>query len=762
VDRSPEARIIAGKSLTFNTSLLQNYWSKVTATNDIALGNATVDQDSWRGATQLMQRTVSSGTYEYRTYKGSLWNNTWGPQTLDTVIGGYDSSMALGGTLSGNGATLYNGAGAAAGANGSTGSVAAPTALGHNQSGVVGVIDHAALGDPSASALAAVLAANSANTGVPTTVAPLSAASTQAVTRATDAPHTDALALGQSSASGTSVPTHISSASHLVANGISGGNLAVSIAAAVLNNISLPGNSRGLFHLTPNPTSHYLVETNPAFTNQQTWLSSDWYLNQLGLDPATTQKRLGDGFYEQRLVREQVLALTGRTQLGDYQNEQAQYQALLAAGVATAKAFDIRPGIALSDAQMASLTTDVVMLEERTVQGQQVLVPVVYLAHVKEGDLLPGGALIAAGNIELYDSQGLVNRGTIRASNNLVLDGVSLDSRSGNLQSGGLTQITTRGDVDLSNAQLKAGSLNLDTGGNLLLASTTTTAGYQLGGAASGSASQTLLERIASIDVQGDAVIRTAGDFTQNGARLAVGGNLAALVGGDWNLGTVQTGDTKQATRVGRVSGVASSTETYNTVAQVSIGGSTLAQVGGKLTAVGAQLDLAGGGTLAVKGNIDLSAAVDQLQVDSTAASSGRCARRRASTARPATAKATACTRMPRRCRGHASQQTTTWPCKAQATSPCRPAASSSPRAPWPCRPQATSSSVRKISTTNWIAPMPVAIARVYAEPAAPRPTASPATQPSAQASAPALSPPSPGATWPSPAPASPRKPTPH
>jgi filamentous hemagglutinin len=59
-------------------------------------------------------------------------------------------------------------------------------------------------------------------------------------------------------------------------------------------------------------------------------------------------------------------------------------------------------------------------------------------------------------------------------------------------------------------------------------------------------------------------------------------------------------------------------------IACIRVGGSTLAQVGGKLTVVGAQMDLAGGGTLAVKGDIHLGAAVDRLQVDSTAASSGR------------------------------------------------------------------------------------------------------------------------------------------
>ncbi|MDQ5958961.1 MAG: filamentous hemagglutinin, partial [Pseudomonadota bacterium] len=51
------------------------------------------------------------------------------------------------------------------------------------------------------------------------------------------------------------------------------------------------------------------------------WISSDYMLAQLALDPATTQKRLGDGFYEQRLITEQVAQLTGRRFLIGYQNE---------------------------------------------------------------------------------------------------------------------------------------------------------------------------------------------------------------------------------------------------------------------------------------------------------------------------------------------------------------------------------------------------------------------------------------------------------
>ncbi|MEF9388761.1 S-layer family protein, partial [Ralstonia solanacearum species complex bacterium KE056] len=75
-------------------------------------------------------------------------------------------------------------------------------------------------------------------------------------------------------------------------------------------NTTLPNTS--LFHLNPSPGGSYLVETDPRFASYRTWLSSDYMLTQLRSDPALTQKRLGDGFYEQKLVREQVAQLTGR------------------------------------------------------------------------------------------------------------------------------------------------------------------------------------------------------------------------------------------------------------------------------------------------------------------------------------------------------------------------------------------------------------------------------------------------------------------
>ena len=67
---------------------------------------------------------------------------------------------------------------------------------------------------------------------------------------------------------------------------------------------ALPGatesTSNALFSFTSHPESAggYLIETDPRFANYRQWLSSDYLLEALAIDPAMMQKRLGDGFYE--------------------------------------------------------------------------------------------------------------------------------------------------------------------------------------------------------------------------------------------------------------------------------------------------------------------------------------------------------------------------------------------------------------------------------------------------------------------------------
>ncbi|XHT34513.1 hypothetical protein O4D10_09265 [Xanthomonas citri pv. citri] len=128
------------------------------------------------------------------------------------------------------------------------------------------------------------------------------------------------------------------------------------------------------------PGRRYLIETDPRFVNYDNFISSDFLLDKLGVDPEWTQTRLGDGFYEQRLVLDQITQLTGRRYLGNYADGVAQYRALLESGVAAAGQLQLSMGVGLTAAQAAALTQDIVWMVEQEYQGQTVLVPVVYLA----------------------------------------------------------------------------------------------------------------------------------------------------------------------------------------------------------------------------------------------------------------------------------------------------------------------------------------------------------------------------------------------
>ena len=70
----------------------------------------------------------------------------------------------------------------------------------------------------------------------------------------------------------------------------------IEIRSVSMDFMSLPSNA--LFSTTKDSQAKFLVETDPAFSNYKNWLSSDYMLDAMELDPATKQKRLGDGYYE--------------------------------------------------------------------------------------------------------------------------------------------------------------------------------------------------------------------------------------------------------------------------------------------------------------------------------------------------------------------------------------------------------------------------------------------------------------------------------
>ncbi|MBI5784588.1 MAG: DUF637 domain-containing protein [Rhodocyclales bacterium] len=296
-----------------------------------------------------------------------------------------------------------------------------------------------------------------------------------------------------------------------------------------------------LYSLNADPTAAYLVASDPRLINYRNWLSSDYLLANRAPDPRVTEKRLGDGFYEQRLLREQIAQLTGRRFLPGYTNDEAQYLALMNAGATFAQAQNLAPGVALTDAQVAQLTSDIVWLVEKEVKlpdGRmaRALVPQVYV-RVKDGDIDGSGALISANSIDLKIGGDLTNSGTLAGRQVVSLDADNLKNLGGRIAGDAVT-LNASTDIENLGGRIEArDSLSLTAQNDLTVASTTNTQ-------TSAQGERTNLGRLAGLYVTGEAGTLTAiagRNARFDGAEIVNTGAgpvlLAAM--GDMSFGTI-------------------------------------------------------------------------------------------------------------------------------------------------------------------------------------------------------------------------------
>ena len=381
------------------------------------------------------------------------------------------------------------------------------------------------------------------------------------------------------------------------------GDGAASVVRTTPLNPNIPGSS--LYSIHPSPGSNYLVETDPRFANYRQWLGSDYLLNALSIDPASVQKRLGDGFYEQRLVREQVAQLSGQRFLGDYRSDDEQYRALLESGVTYAKQWGLRPGIALTAVQMAQLTSDIVWLVEQEVtlpdgSTTRALVPQVYV-RVQAGDINGNGSLIAGRDVSIKLTGDLTNSGTIAGRQVVNLVAENIHNLGGRI-SGNAVSVQARQDLNNIGATISAqSSLSVSAGRDLNLQSTTHTASLQVPGI---SASRTSLDRVAGLYVTGDkgVLVASAGrDANIIGGVIASQGSASLTAQRDLNLGTIGESSSHSLVvddRNRRIQGAS-----QEVGSQISAAGPLTLQAGRDLNATAANVQ--------AEGRLDVSAARD-------------------------------------------------------------------------------------------------------------------------------------------------------
>ncbi|MBB4864037.1 filamentous hemagglutinin [Pseudomonas nitritireducens] len=353
---------------------------------------------------------------------------------------------------------------------------------------------------------------------------------------------------------------------------------------------------------SPSNSHKYLIETNPELTNLKSFLGSDYLLGLLGYDPDQAQKRLGDGLYEQRLIRDAVVARTGQRYIDGMTSDEALFKYLMDNAIAYKDSLKLSVGVALTAEQVAALTHDIVWLEEAEVNGEKVLVPVVYLAQANNR-LAPSGALIMGSDVSLIAGGDLTNQGTLRASGDLSVT-------AKNIQNSGAIEASGRLDL-LAQDSIKNAQGGIISGRDVSLSTLTgdvineRSVAVHEGGVGSRGWTQSFDEGAARIEAAGSLSINAGRDLNNIGGSITSGSDLELYAGRDVNLLSVELEKERSKGRNYQQS-------TSQLGNEVSAGRDLDINAGRDLTAIASRIDAARDAAINAGRNVSLISAADE------------------------------------------------------------------------------------------------------------------------------------------------------
>ncbi|EJL02578.1 adhesin/hemagglutinin, HecA family [Pseudomonas fluorescens Q2-87] len=343
----------------------------------------------------------------------------------------------------------------------------------------------------------------------------------------------------------------------------------------------------------------YLIETNPVLTDLKSFMSSDYLLKNLGYDPDVSAKRLGDGFYEQKLIQEAVVARTGQRFIDGQTSNEDMFKYLMNNAIASKQELGLSVGVTLTSEQVAALTHDIVWLEEHEVNGEKVLVPVLYMAQANNR-LAPNGALIQGADVKLIAGQDLMNAGTLRATNNLSA------SAGNDLVNSGLIEAGARLD-------LLAGNNIINKAGGVIAGrdvSMVTLLGDVINERSVGATGDNthlhreFVDSAARIEAANDLSINAGRDFISNGGVLDSGRDTRIDAGRDVSIVTAEQRNS------GNLGKQTSSIIQYGS--SLDIGRDMTIRAGRDIAEIGSQIDAKRDIGMTAVENILLSSAADE------------------------------------------------------------------------------------------------------------------------------------------------------
>jgi filamentous hemagglutinin len=347
----------------------------------------------------------------------------------------------------------------------------------------------------------------------------------------------------------------------------------------------------------------YLIETNPILTDLKQFMSSDYLLSNLGYDPDQSAKRLGDGLYEQRLIQQAVVSRTGQRFIDGQTSDEGLFRYLMNNAIASKTELNLSLGVSLTSEQVAALTHDIVWMENAEVNGEQVLVPVLYLANANNR-LAANGALIQGSDVTLIAGKDLNNAGTLRASNNLSA------TATNDLVNSGLIEAGNR--------------LDLKTGNNIVNKAGGIIAGRDV--TLTATRGDVINERTVTTHESSSGYRSERTDFVDNAARIEAGNSLTLNAGRDINnVGGVLKSGADTTITAGRDVNLTSAEQIVSgeqglhrnqTITQygsdIDVGQDLKVNAGRDITAIASQIDAKRDVSMSAVGDLTLASAADE------------------------------------------------------------------------------------------------------------------------------------------------------
>ncbi|WP_311567300.1 two-partner secretion domain-containing protein [Photobacterium arenosum] len=297
----------------------------------------------------------------------------------------------------------------------------------------------------------------------------------------------------------------------------------------------LPTSPNGLFVYNNGPDSQYLIETNPALTNLDQFLGSDYFFDSIGFDPQKDLKVLGDAFYDTRTITSAIFEQTGQRYLNDdVGTDLDQMQQLLDSAGQQKDSLNLQAGVALTPEQVAGLTQDIVWWEPVEVNGQQVLAPKLYLSRVTQ-DNLSGGALISGS--EVYAEAGnIINSGQMDSKGKLhLVSDDNISNLGGSMTAGGDIEMDAVNDIHNISGQIAGENIALSTEkGDIINRTEVERVSITQNGAVTTADdvsgvvyTDTRVGETASINGRGTITMSAGGSIKNTAANVTAGGDLS-------------------------------------------------------------------------------------------------------------------------------------------------------------------------------------------------------------------------------------------